>query len=63
MQKDGYNIVSCGNCGTLIIHEIDDETFSTPNLDCHGCGITISKSDCSDYYYKGMSFKWIWNVE
>ena len=50
MQKDGYNIVTCGNCGTLNIHTTNNGEFHEYNIDCHGCGTTISKSDCSDYF-------------
>ena len=51
MQKDGYNIVTCGNCGALNIHTTNNEDFHENNIDCYGCGTTISKSDCSDYFY------------
>ena len=55
MQRSGFNIVTCGNCDTLIIHETDSINGTKENLNCHGCGNTIAKSDCTDYYYNGMS--------
>lgn len=52
MQLKGLNIVTCGSCDTLIIHECNDKA----DIKCHGCGITIAKSDCPDYFYEGMPF-------
>ena len=54
MQIRGFNIVTCGNCDTLIIHKTDSIYGTKEHLNCHGCGTTIAKSDCSDYYYNGM---------
>lgn len=49
MQSKGLNIVSCGNCGTILIHKVGKE-----NIVCHDCGEHMSLSDCPDVYYEGM---------
>jgi hypothetical protein len=48
IQASGINIVTCGNCGNALLHEITDET-----IDCF-CGLTMDLSDCPDLYYNGM---------
>jgi len=41
------NIVNCGNCGSTILHRMDDNN----NIECF-CGI-MAKSDCPDLWYVG----------
>lgn len=48
IQSTGFNIVECGNCGTVLLHELGEES-----LDCF-CGHTMALSDCPDLYYSGM---------
>jgi hypothetical protein len=48
IQSAGFNIVECGNCGTVLLHECGDE-----KIDCF-CGETMALSDCPDLYYSGM---------
>ncbi len=48
IQSVGFNIVECGYCGTVLLHEVGDE-----EIDCF-CGETIALSDCPDLYYSGM---------
>ena len=48
IQKIGFNIVTCGNCGEILLHETKDET-----INCF-CGQTMALSDCTDYWYNGM---------
>lgn len=55
MQVAGFNVVECGNCGSILIHKTDDEE----TIDCY-CG-TMDKSDCPDYYYRGMENNQEWN--
>ena len=47
MQTAGFNIVTCGNCGTILLQEISDET-----IECF-CGHDMDLSDCPDYWYEG----------
>lgn len=46
IQDSGYNIVTCGDCGHIIIHEINNED----NIYCGGCKDEMVKSDCPDLY-------------
>ena len=46
LQKAGYNVVSCCNCDTVLIHREGDET-----AECL-CG-TIYVNDCTDLWYEG----------
>lgn len=48
MQSAGFNIVTCGNCGSILLHRLGEE-----KIDCF-CGITMSLSDCPDYWYEGL---------
>jgi hypothetical protein len=48
IQSAGINIVECGSCGTVLLHERNDE-----EIDCF-CGETMDLSDCSDLYYTGI---------
>lgn len=50
IQSVGYNIVNCGNCGSIILHECDDKD----DIDCPYCGRIMAKSDCSDFLYTGL---------
>lgn len=48
IQSAGFNIVECGHCGTVLLHELGDET-----IDCF-CGRTMALSDCPDLFYSGQ---------
>ena len=48
IQSAGFNIVECGHCGTVLLHEAGDES-----IDCF-CGHNMALSDCPDLYYSGM---------
>ena len=52
IQYQGYNIVSCGNCGGVFIHDMNDEFFPCPH-----CLMCMDACDCSDLFYKEM--KWM----
>ena len=47
MQSAGFNVVTCGNCGSILLHETEDET-----IECF-CGHEMDLSDCPDYWYEG----------
>lgn len=42
------NIVTCGNCGQIILHEINED-----DIECFECNEVLEKSDCPDLWYKG----------
>ena len=48
IQSAGFNIVECGNCGTVLLHELGDE-----KIDCF-CGNKMDLSDCPDLFHSGM---------
>ena len=48
IQKAGFNIVTCGNCGCVLIHEIGDT-----EIECL-CGVEMSLSECPDLWYEGV---------
>lgn len=48
IQSAGFNIVECGHCGTVLLHECGDD-----NIDCF-YGNEMALSDCPDLYYSGM---------
>ena len=31
VAKTGINIVTCGNCGSVVLHEISDEVITCPD--------------------------------
>lgn len=47
IQSVGFNIVECGSCGTVLLHEVGDE-----KIECF-CG-NRALSDCPDLFYSGM---------
>ena len=49
IQSAGFNIVECGHCGSILLHECGDEL-----IECVYCDKTLSLSDCPDYLYSGM---------
>ena len=55
-QKSGINVVTCGNCGSVILHKLSDE-----NINCYDCGNEMSTSDCSDLFYSGMENNDLYN--
>jgi hypothetical protein len=51
-DKANVNMVTCGHCGTILLHErrsVNDD-FS---ITCFGCKRRMSLSDCPDYWYQG----------
>lgn len=47
LQNEGFNIVECGNCGTVLIHGCSEES-----IHCF-CG-EMDLCDCPDLYYRGQ---------
>lgn len=47
MQNAGFNVVTCGNCGNILLHEIDYES-----IECF-CEQEMDLSDCPDFWYQG----------
>jgi hypothetical protein len=52
--KAGINMVTCGHCGTILLHDKDLE-FDKEPLVCFGCGTEhVDPSSCPDYWYEGL---------
>lgn len=48
-QYANINIVTCGHCGTVLLHKIEDE-----EIHCFDCNNVLDLSDCPDLYYVGI---------
>ena len=48
-NESGINMVTCGHCGTILLHRMDD----SETVHCFGCGREEALSDCPDYWYEG----------
>jgi hypothetical protein len=46
--KADINLVTCGQCGTLLLHKNNDTSII-----CFGCKNEMDLSDCPDYWYEG----------
>jgi len=57
--KANINIVTCGNCGSVILHETDLEGTIT----CYDCKSEMDLSDCPDLFYHGMELSRIFDEE
>jgi len=44
------NIVTCGHCGSVILHE----THLEDTITCYDCKREMDLSDCPDLFYTGM---------
>lgn len=49
MQVSGFNVVTCGHCGTVNIHRMNEE-----DIQCWWCQFTGEPCDFPDYFYEGM---------
>jgi DNA-directed RNA polymerase subunit RPC12/RpoP len=47
IQRDGYNVVTCGNCGDVVLLEIDD---TIEEVQCPHCKKTMEYCDMPDLY-------------
>jgi hypothetical protein len=46
----GINIVNCGDCGSVLLHKIDE----SEDIVCPYCGFTSEPCDFPDFLYSGM---------
>jgi len=46
IQHSGYNIVTCGHCGSILIHKM-----KVKNIHCFSCLRNMDTSDCPDLNY------------
>lgn len=50
-EKANINIVNCGYCGSVFLHE---RSPTETELECPYCPNAITDSDCPDFLYNGM---------
>lgn len=50
--KANINMVTCGNCGTILLHEMK-QLNEDNTIVCFGCKSEMELSDCPDYWYNG----------
>ena len=50
MQTAGFNVVTCGNCGTILLHKTNQDSNT---IECCGCGEEMELSDCPDFWHTG----------
>jgi hypothetical protein len=48
-REAGINIVCCGNCGQVLLHNVGDE-----EIKCVSCERVMALSDCPDLWYNGI---------
>ena len=46
VQKSGINIVTCGSCGEVVLHRVNDT-----EIQCPACGFKSEPCDFPDFYY------------
>jgi hypothetical protein len=51
--KSNINMVTCGNCGTILLHEMKSIHEDNHDITCFGCKQEMDFSDCPDYWYVG----------
>jgi hypothetical protein len=49
IAQAGVNIVTCGHCGSIVLHDIKAE-----EIDCPYCNRVMEVCDCPDYLYDNM---------
>ena len=47
IQKSGVNMVTCGSCGDVLLHDIRDV-----NITCPHCSFNSEPCDFPDFYYE-----------
>ena len=51
IQHAGFNVVTCGDCGSVLLHETSDEEITCPH-----CGYASDPCDFPDLYYTGWDY-------
>lgn len=49
IQQKGFNIVTCGRCGDVLLHEVNDE-----DIECPHCDFVSDPCDFPDLFYEGI---------
>lgn len=48
-KESSINIVMCGNCSSIVLHEM-----TATEIDCPYCNSIMDVCDCPDYLYSGI---------
>ncbi len=48
LQREGYNIVTCGDCGTVLLHRTNSDD---DKIECFECNNVMDLCDCPDLWY------------
>jgi len=51
MQEDGYNVVTCGNCGDVVLLEMNVAQHDE-DVQCPHCKETMDYCDMPDLYHQ-----------
>ncbi len=51
MQEDGYNVVTCGNCGDVVLLDLNVAQHYE-DVQCPHCKETMDYSDMPDLYHQ-----------
>ena len=60
--KANINIVTCGNCGTVLLHSMLDDSIVCYSNECKDRG-EMDLSDCPDLWYEGCIENMIFDDE
>ena len=52
MQAKGFNVVTCGNCGTVILHRTPTE-----QIKCYDCKFKSEPCDFPDLFHQELKTK------
>ena len=47
IQDAGFNVVTCGTCGDVMLHRMDEE-----DIECPHCGFTSEPCDFPDFFHE-----------
>ena len=52
MKQDGYNVVTCGNCGDVVLLELNVVQHDEFDVQCPHCKETMDYCDMPDLYHQ-----------
>ena len=52
-KQSNINMVTCGNCGTILLHEMKLISDDENSIECFGCNTKMELCDCPDLWYNG----------
>lgn len=67
IQSAGFNIVNCGSCGSVVLHECvtitEDMAEEEYSIECPYCDFKSEPCDFPDFLYDGMELSAEFNEE